>query len=201
VARADNDALENAISVILKTFQRLDAAVLNAGVMGPLERISDAADLSGWKKAFDINFFSLVRMLQLVSKPLAEGPRKGRVVFVSSGAATGGIASWGAYNASKAAMNSLCRTYANEQENIISVALRPGLVATNMQAAIRERGPSTMKLSEHSRFTDAHAAGKLLDPEVPAYVIASLALKAPESMSGSFVSWDSEECKEYRRPL
>ena len=80
------------------------------------------------------------------------------------------------------------------------MALRPGIVATEMQAAVRERGLSTMKASEHSRFTTAHSTGTLLDPEVPGYVIASLALKAPRELSGSFVSWDADECKDFRNP-
>jgi NAD(P)-dependent dehydrogenase (short-subunit alcohol dehydrogenase family) len=53
--------------------------------------------------------FSVVHLLQLLTEHLSASQRGGRVVFVSSGAATGNIASWAAYNASKAAMNSLCR--------------------------------------------------------------------------------------------
>jgi hypothetical protein len=79
------------------------------------------------------------------------------------------------------------------------VALRPGMVATDMQAALREKGLNTMKSSEYSRFTEAHDEGTLLSPEVPAFVIASLALQAKPSLSGSFVSWDSDECREYRK--
>jgi len=199
--RADNDTLETAISLIIKTFHRLDAVVLNAGTFEPFERISDGKNLTAWKKAFDINVFSLVQVLQLVTKPLTESERTGRVVFVSSGAAIGNTTGWGAYSASKAAMNSLCRTYANEQPDVICVALRPGMVATEMQAALRERGSQVMKASEFSRFTDAHSTGALLDPELPGYVIASLALNASRELTGSFVSWNSEECKPYRKDI
>jgi NAD(P)-dependent dehydrogenase (short-subunit alcohol dehydrogenase family) len=108
-SRADDGAFEIALSVVLKTFQRLDAVVLNAGMIDPLERIADGKSLNEWKHCFDVNFFSIVHTLQLITKPLKESNRTGRVVFVSSGAATGNTAAWGAYNASKAAMNSLCR--------------------------------------------------------------------------------------------
>jgi NAD(P)-dependent dehydrogenase (short-subunit alcohol dehydrogenase family) len=107
--RADSESFESALSVILSTFRRLDSVVLNAGIIGPLERVEDAKSLKEWKRCFDVNFFSLVHILQLVTNPLLESNRTGRVIFVSSGAAVGNTAAWGAYNASKAAMNSLCR--------------------------------------------------------------------------------------------
>lgn len=48
---------------------------------------------------FNVNFFSLVSMLQLSIPALRES--KGKVIFTSSGAAVGNYAAWGAYNASK----------------------------------------------------------------------------------------------------
>lgn len=77
------------------------------------------------------------------------GDVKGRVIFVSSGAATGNIFGWAPYNASKAAVNGLCRcvpaqlpypqslnsvyairTLAQEEPDIVAVAVRPGKVDT-----------------------------------------------------------------------
>lgn len=53
---------------------------------------------------------------------------KGRIIFVSSGAAVTGYQGWGAYGASKAAMNHLSLTLAVEEPNITSVAIRPGVI-------------------------------------------------------------------------
>jgi len=110
--------------------------VLNAGTLDPLTRIAspDAADLDQWRRHFDTNFFSLVSALQVATPLLRESKAPGgaRVVFVSSGAAVGGTGGWGPYNAGKAAMNSLARTYANEEPNIVSVAFRPGVVDTDV---------------------------------------------------------------------
>jgi len=55
-----------------------------------------------------------------------------------------------------------------------------------------------MTAVEHQRFLSAHAAGNLVKPEDCGLVIAGLALGAPKELSGSFVSWDSEECKPFR---
>lgn len=56
---------------------------------------------------FDVNLFSTLHLIKASLPLLRES--KGRVIFVSSGAATGGTAGWGPYNASKAALNSLAR--------------------------------------------------------------------------------------------
>ncbi|KAF7332073.1 Short-chain dehydrogenase/reductase family protein [Mycena kentingensis (nom. inval.)] len=125
-------------------------------------------------------------------------PLTRRVIFVSSGASVKGTAAWGPYNASKAAMNSLCRTLAQEEPDVVSVAVRPGMVDTEMQGALREIGAAEMKPQDHESFVSAHANGKLLNPEDPGHVVACLALKASKNLSGEFVSWDSDECAPYR---
>jgi NAD(P)-dependent dehydrogenase (short-subunit alcohol dehydrogenase family) len=65
--------------------------------------------LADWRKHFDVNFFSLVTAIRAAVPALRSSELGGRVVFTSSGSAVGAIAGWAPYNASKAAMNSLCR--------------------------------------------------------------------------------------------
>jgi hypothetical protein len=52
---------------------------------------------------------------------------------------------------------------------------------------------------DYNAFVQSHADGKLVNPEDCGHVIASLSLQASKNLSGQFVSWDSEECKAYRR--
>lgn len=100
--------LTDAVSTFIETHSKLDGLVLNAGVLEPLGPIADEnVPLAMWKSHFDVNFFSLIPALR-ASLP-ALRPAQGRVVFVSSGASVGSLAGWGPYNASKAALNSLCR--------------------------------------------------------------------------------------------
>ncbi|KAH8113257.1 short-chain dehydrogenase [Phellopilus nigrolimitatus] len=193
---ADEPAVREAIGLAHRTYQHLDALVLNAGVIEPFARIgSSDATADKWRAHFDVNFFSLLYTIQAALPLLHKSELGGRIVFVSSGAATGGIASWGAYNASKAAMNSLCRTLANEEPEIVSVALRPGMVDTSMQAAIRSTQPSVMRDEDLKRFSQAHTDSTLVNPDDAGRVIAALSLKASKALSGKFVSWDSEECR------
>ena len=105
---ANEIALTGAISTFIKAYGQLDGLVLNAGMLEPLSPIADEnVPLAGWKSHFDVNFFSLIPALRASLPALRSA--QGRVVFVSSGASVGGMAGWGPYNASKAALNSLCR--------------------------------------------------------------------------------------------
>jgi len=193
-------ALQAAISTTVKTFKRLDGLVINAAQLGPLHPIaSPHNDIKAWQEAFNVNLFSAVELCHLAHPYLLASKPGGKVVFVSSGAAVGNIAAWGAYNASKAALNSLCRTFANENPQITSVAIAPGLVDTAMQAALRSEGASTMAAAEFSRFTKAHSEGSLLNPNQCGYVIANLAVSAKKDLSGKFVRWDDEDCAPYRK--
>jgi NAD(P)-dependent dehydrogenase (short-subunit alcohol dehydrogenase family) len=109
---------------------------------------------------------------------------KGRVVFVSSGAATSATGAWGAYGTSKAAVNHLCAHLAVEEPDITSVAISPGKVDTGMQQQIRELGGTGMAAEVHAIYVDEHAKGRLLKPEQPGTVIAKLVEGATKEMSG-----------------
>lgn len=76
--------------------------------MGPLAPVSALGGpaLDGVKELFDVNFFSLVSIISHAlphlrrregKEGLAAGEPAGRIVLVSSGAATGGVTGWAAY--------------------------------------------------------------------------------------------------------
>ncbi|KAF9567348.1 NAD(P)-binding protein [Agrocybe pediades] len=192
-------AFADAIALGASKYQGIDGLILNAGTLDPLCRIGDDTPLESWKKHFDVNFFSLITAVTAALPYLRKSPVGGRVVFVSSGAAVKGTPGWGPYNASKAAMNSLCRTFGEEEPDVTSVAVRPGMVDTGMQSALRAFGGSHMSEADHKKFIQVYNDGKLVKPEDCGHVIAALSLQAPKDLSGQFVSWDSEECKPFRK--
>jgi NAD(P)-dependent dehydrogenase (short-subunit alcohol dehydrogenase family) len=105
---ADESALQSAIARGENHFGQLDGLILNAATLDPLGRIDNPdISLDSWKHHFDVNLFSLVPAIRTSLPALRES--KGRIIFISSGAATGNIPGWAPYNASKAAMNSLSR--------------------------------------------------------------------------------------------
>lgn len=102
--------MREAVGLAVKTYQHLDALILNAAVLEPLGKIgSPSSKIDDWRAHFDVNFFSLVYTVQAALPDLQKSENGGRIIFVSSGSAVGGLPGWGPYNASKAAMNSLCR--------------------------------------------------------------------------------------------
>ncbi|EGG07930.1 short-chain dehydrogenase [Melampsora larici-populina 98AG31] len=100
---------------------------------------------------------------------------------------------WASYNTSKAAMNSLARTLANEEPELTSIAVRPGVVDTDMQVHLREHGSKDMKAEELDKHLKLHANNQLLPPSKPGYVIAALSINTPIHLNGEFLSWDSAE--------
>lgn len=109
IPSTDAAGVQDAIARTVEKFGSLDGVILNAGVLEPFGRVeSSEVTIEQWKEVFDINFFSLVVAVRAALPHLRKSAVGGRVVFVSSTAAVGHIPAWAPYNASKAAMNSLC---------------------------------------------------------------------------------------------
>jgi NAD(P)-dependent dehydrogenase (short-subunit alcohol dehydrogenase family) len=121
----------------------------------------------------------------------------GRIVFVSSGAATSAYTAWGAYGSSKAALNSLARHVASEEPRITAVAISPGRVDTGMQKELREKG-TEMSKKDYETFMADFEEGRLIKPEQPGAVLAKLAVDAKPELSGKYFKWDASELAEYR---
>lgn len=101
----------------------------------------------------------------------------GRIVITSSGAATGAYQGWAAYGSGKAVLNHLAATLAVEEPDVTTVSVRPGVVDTEMQRAIREEHNKAMSASDQEKFQGLHKQGKLVRPEQPGGVIANLAVR------------------------
>ncbi|KAG0303865.1 hypothetical protein BGZ99_002568 [Dissophora globulifera] len=176
---------------------KLDGLVLNAGLIDPIGTIATTS-IEGWKKTYDVNLWASMIMLQHALPALRES--KGRVVFVSTGAAVFPFHGWGAYCTSKAALRMFCECLAMEEPELTSaVSIRPGIVDTEMQSEVRVKGSETMAPDQYAKFVDLHTSKTLLHPDEPGHVIASLAVNAPTSISGKILLWDDEELKSHRK--
>lgn len=179
----------------LRDFPRLDALIVNHGTLGEVQRVANSST-DGWRKTFDVNFFSVVDIVQAALPALRKS--KGRIIFTSSGAALNAYSTWGAYGASKAALNHLAMTLKNEEPEVTTVSVRPGVVDSDMQKEIREVHHKTMDEKDREKFLKAKEKGELLRPEQPGNVIARLAVGAPRELSGMFVSWNDEKLKKFQ---
>lgn len=181
---ADLSLGQKAVDVALQRWGRLDGLVVNHGQVEPVQRIVDAS-VDDWKTAFDVNVFSAVSTIKAAIPELRKS--KGRIVLTSSGAAVKGTATWGAYGASKAVLNHLPLTLQKEEPEITTVAIRPGVVDTQMQDTLASDHFQTMDTDDAERFKTLRAEGKMLKPEQPGNVMARLVLDAPKEFNGMFL--------------
>ncbi|TIB12616.1 hypothetical protein E3P89_00761 [Wallemia ichthyophaga] len=190
---ADRDISKLAVDTAIAKHGKLDCVILNHGILSPVGRIADV-DVAEVTQNMNINFVSLLHTIQLALPHLRDS--RGKILMVSSGAATGAYAAWGAYNASKAAMNTLAKTLAGEEKGVVSLAIRPGVVDTGMQEDIRRVGKTHMPPEMHSKFVELHSQGKLVKPQDTARVYANLAISSVNenlsNLSGQFLSWDGK---------
>ena len=160
--------------------------VNNAGVLeplGPVRELSTAA----LSTHVAVNLTGLMQLTAsfLAATNTVASPRT--VVNISSGAATKPYEGWGAYCATKAAVEMFTRVTALEEgENgdVRIVAVAPGVVDTDMQALIR-RTPEE-KFPHRPKFVDLKESGRLADPAVAASLVLRAA-RDPEVESGSCV--------------
>ncbi len=111
----------------------LDLLVNNASELGPspLPALSDVP-LGALERVYRVNLVAPIGLVQLLLPALAR--RHGLVVNVSSDAALGGYPGWGAYGASKAALDLASLTLAHELQGrgVAVVSVDPGDLRTAM---------------------------------------------------------------------
>lgn len=84
--------------------------------------------------------------------------------FLTTGSSSGPYPGWSAYKSGKAAVDAWAEleAVAAEDTNLRVLAIAPGLVKTDMQAAIRKSEPDAFPRRE--KFTSAYESGELADP-------------------------------------
>lgn len=165
----DEESIQTALQAVFEAEGRIDVLVNNAG-FGIAGSIEDTA-LADAKKQFDVNFFGTVLCSQK-ALPYMRRQGFGRIVNISSMAAPLAIPFQAFYSASKAAVNSLTLSLANEARPFgISVcAVMPGDVRTGFTdareksnapsayAAVLQKSLSVMEKDERNGMPPAAIA-------------------------------------------
>ncbi|KAH9247580.1 hypothetical protein BASA81_014836, partial [Batrachochytrium salamandrivorans] len=174
-------------------FGSIGALVHNAGTLNPLARVIDM-DLTALRQLMEVNVFAGIEMVQCALPMLrnadATSGLAGRVVMVSSGAALKAYEGWIPYCISKSAINMFVEGLAAEEPLVTCVAIRPGVVDTDMQQTIRNEGGSVMAASDYSKFIQMKESGELLSAEIPGAAIAKVAIHGTTGLSGKFINWN-----------
>jgi len=175
---ADASALSTAISSLSQTFSsKIDVFVSNAGYFPTLGSIADT-DSEDWWKAFEVNAkggFNAIKAFLAVAAP------GGKFINISTGVTT--INSWpgfSAYAASKLAMVKIVEYLSAEREDIWSINVHPGVVASDMNTK-----------SGSAVFDEA---------DLPGDFTVWLVSEEAKFLKGKFVwvNWDAEELIQWK---
>lgn len=142
---ADMKAIDALGGSIHERWGKLDVLVANAGLLGTIAPIGHTK-AKDFEKVMTINVNATWRLMRTV-EPLIKASDAGRGIFLSSGVAHSCRPFWGAYAASKAAIETMARVWANELVNfgVRINNVNPGATRTAMRAqAVPGENPSTL---------------------------------------------------------
>lgn len=192
---SETSTSKSAVDLAIKKFGSINSVILNAGVLSPVNPIAKA-EIEKWKTLFDINFFAPLDLIQQSLPHLRES--HGNVIAVLSGASTSAYFGWGAYGASKAALNHLIQSLVAEEPEISAISVAPGVVNTAMQADIRDVFGANMTKESLQKFVDLHKNDQLLPPEIPATIYANLALNGwGKELNGKYLRYNDANLESY----
>jgi NAD(P)-dependent dehydrogenase (short-subunit alcohol dehydrogenase family) len=129
------DAIDQLGAALYERFGKLDILVGNAGVLGPITPVGHI-EPKHWQDVLDVNLTANWRLLRSMD-PLLRLSDAGRAIFVTSQDARQPRPFWSAYCVSKAALESLVRSYAAEVQNVTPIRanlIDPGATRTKMRA-------------------------------------------------------------------
>ena len=147
----DSDGIARLGAALNERYGKLDVLVANAAILGPLSPLSHV-DPKAWDDVIALNITANWHLLRCM-EPLLVQSESGRAVLVTSSAAWKATAYWGPQAISKAALDTMARTWAAETA---STRLRvnlfdPGPIRTRMRAtAFPGEDPATLKTPEEA---------------------------------------------------
>jgi NAD(P)-dependent dehydrogenase (short-subunit alcohol dehydrogenase family) len=143
------ELIDGLAAPLLERFGRLDILVGNAGMFGRMTPLHQFPP-NLWEQVFKLNVHANQRLIRAVHPLLFASPA-GRAMFVTSSVARDIRAYWGAYAASKAALDAMVQGYAKEvlETNIKVNLVNPGGTQSKMRAeAFPGEDPNTLPKPE-----------------------------------------------------
>jgi NAD(P)-dependent dehydrogenase (short-subunit alcohol dehydrogenase family) len=128
------DQIDQMGAALYQRFGRLDVLVGNAGVLGSLSPMGHF-EPKVWAEVMEVNLTANWRLIRALD-PLLRLSDAGRVIFTTCAAAREATPYWGAYAASKAALETMAKIYAGEmaKTNVRVNLVDPGIVRTKLRA-------------------------------------------------------------------
>jgi NAD(P)-dependent dehydrogenase (short-subunit alcohol dehydrogenase family) len=173
------DTAEAAVAAGLGRWGHVDGLVNNAGVIDPIGAIAET-DAAAWDLSIRTNLVAPYRLMRTFIGAAGNTAERRRIVNISSGAAHHPVEGWSAYCAAKAGLAMLTRSVQLEHgaDGVVAFGLVPGLVDTDMQAAIRSSGVNDVSRLPRSALRPAAE---------PALAVAYLLSGAGDDLAGGDV--------------
>ena len=154
------DSIARLAAAIAGRWEALDMLVLNAALLGQLGPVAQI-DSKEFGKVLTLNLLAQQALIAAFD-PMLRQSEAGRVLAITSSVGASPRAYWGAYGASKAALETLVLAYGQEVGNVTPIRVAivdPGATATQMRArAFPGEDPATLKGPE----VVGHAIAELL---------------------------------------
>jgi NAD(P)-dependent dehydrogenase (short-subunit alcohol dehydrogenase family) len=143
----DGDSIARLAAAVAERWGKLDILVLNAAMLGTLTPVP-AIDGAEFARLFTLNV-TAQQVLIASFDGLLRKSEAGRLIALTSSVGAAPRAFWGAYGASKAALENLVQSYGEEVKNLSPVRVAivdPGKTRTKMRAAAYPgEDPATVK--------------------------------------------------------
>jgi NAD(P)-dependent dehydrogenase (short-subunit alcohol dehydrogenase family) len=130
----DGPGIDRLGAALYERFGRLDILLGNAGILGTLSPLGHIEPKT-FEQVMAVNVTANWRLIRSMD-PLLRAAEAGRAIFVTSGVSRRVVAYWGAYAASKAALDMLVGIYAAEVGHtpVRANLYNPGPTRTRMRA-------------------------------------------------------------------
>lgn len=143
----EKDSIAKLAQAMGERWEALDVMVLNAAMLGTL---GPAAQIDGkeFNKVLTLNLLAQQALIAAFD-PMMRRSQRASLIAITSSVGRDPRAYWGAYGASKAALETLVETYGQEVGNVTPIRVAivdPGATATEMRArAFPGEDPATLK--------------------------------------------------------
>jgi len=177
------DRIDQVGPALYQRWKKLDIFVGAAGILGPLSPLPHVT-ADAWSSVMDVNLNANWRFIRTLD-PLLRLSDAGRVLFVTSGAASADTAYWGPYAVSKAGLEALAKTYAEEVAN------------TPVRVSILDPGP--MRTAMRAKAFPGEDTRLLTDPFDVAPLAVELVLPVPQA-NGTITRYEDRKHAEAALP-
>ena len=188
---ADLKSLPSVVRRVEASLGPLDILLNNAAVMGPIGPLADTAT-DEWQSTIAVNLIAPIALMQAVL-PGMRDRRRGKIVNVSGGGATGNRQNFSAYACAKTALVRATEIVASEVKmyGIDINAMAPGAMNTRLLDAVLKAGPDKVGAVEYQRALDQQASGGT-PPSQAVDLAVFLGSAASDGITGRLLSavWD-----------